>query len=135
MAETAVAVRELVAFCHRSGDIDQRFQASPTAADGQRGHREVAGRRPSGWEAEVALSHRWSDGDRTLLLRGRPVVIGALLSGLRIVVVGTMLPHGPVAAAAIIDAARHPPRRRTADARARRRCACIAPTRSQTRSH
>jgi DNA excision repair protein ERCC-2 len=71
MAETAVAVRELVAFCHRSGDIDQRFQASPTAADGQRGHREVARRRPADWEAEVALSHRWSDGERTLLLRGR----------------------------------------------------------------
>ena len=54
MAETAVAVRELVAFCHRSGDIDQRFQASPTAADGQRGHREVAGRRlPTVWRLEV----------------------------------------------------------------------------------
>ncbi|HKK23646.1 MAG TPA: hypothetical protein VJ947_08165, partial [Pseudohaliea sp.] len=71
IAGTAVAVRELVAFCHRSGDIDQRFQASPTAADGQRGHREVAQRRPAGWEAEVALSHRWTDGERTLLLRGR----------------------------------------------------------------
>ena len=71
MAETAVAVRELVAFCHRCGDIDQRFQASPTAADGQRGHREVAARRPAAWEAEVALSHAWSDGTRTVLLRGR----------------------------------------------------------------
>jgi DNA excision repair protein ERCC-2 len=71
MAETAVAVRELVAFCHRCGDIDHRFQASPTAADGQRGHREVAARRPADWEAEVALSHAWSDGTRTLLLRGR----------------------------------------------------------------
>ena len=90
MAETAVAVRELVAFCHRSGDIDQRFQASPTAADGQRGHREVAGRRPSGWEAEVALSHRWSDGDRTLLLRGRADGVqrdAALVACQRVVVI------------------------------------------------
>ncbi|MHA7816524.1 MAG: ATP-dependent DNA helicase [Pseudohaliea sp.] len=71
MAEIPVAVRELVAFCHRSGDIDQRFQASPTAADGQRGHRELAARRPAPWEAEVALSHRWTDGRRALLLRGR----------------------------------------------------------------
>ena len=71
MIESVVAVRELVAFCHRSGDIDQRFQAAPTAADGQRGHREVAARRPTGWEAEVALSYRRNQEGRSLLLRGR----------------------------------------------------------------
>src|SRR6056297_3314266 len=71
IAGTAVAVRELVAFCHRSGDIDQRFQATPTAADGQRGHREVAGRWPAGWEPEVPLSFRWCRDGRALLLRGR----------------------------------------------------------------
>lgn len=63
----AVAVRALCEFTARSGDLDLRFTPSPTALEGIMGHQLVAGRRPAGYEAEIALQSRF-DG---LVVRGR----------------------------------------------------------------
>jgi DNA excision repair protein ERCC-2 len=71
MTDVTVSVRELVAFCHRSGSIDHRFQPSPSAADGQRGHREVTAGRPDSYRAEYPLEYRRDGPRRRLLLRGR----------------------------------------------------------------
>ncbi|MDP3520891.1 MAG: helicase C-terminal domain-containing protein [Hydrogenophaga sp.] len=62
-----VAVRTLCDFAARQGDLDTRFTPGPTAAQGQEGHRLVAGRRPAHFQTEVSLSGRW----RHLLVRGR----------------------------------------------------------------
>ena len=42
-----VAVRTLCDFAARQGDLDTRFTPGPTAAQGQEGHRLVAGRATS----------------------------------------------------------------------------------------
>ena len=62
-----VAVRTLCDFTARQGDLDTRFTPGPTAAQGQEGHRLVAGRRPAHYQPERSLSARW----RHLLVRGR----------------------------------------------------------------
>jgi DNA excision repair protein ERCC-2 len=62
-----VAVRTLCDFAARQGDLDTRFTPGPTAAQGQEGHRLVAGRRPAHHQSEVSLSGRWHH----LLVRGR----------------------------------------------------------------
>ncbi len=51
-----VGVRELVEFTARSGDLDLRFSAAPTAQEGLAGHARVAGRRGPHYQSEVALS-------------------------------------------------------------------------------
>lgn len=66
-APLAVAVRALCEFTARSGDLDLRFTPSPTALEGILGHQQVAGRRPAGYEAEVALQTTFE----TLTVRGR----------------------------------------------------------------
>ena len=71
MLECVVAVRDLVAFCHRSGSLDRRLQPAPSAADGQRGHREVAAARGPDYRVEYALSYRRAGPRRCLVLRGR----------------------------------------------------------------
>ncbi len=63
----AVAVRALCEFTARSGDLDLRFTPSPTALEGILGHQRVTGRRPAGYEAEIALQSSF-DG---LAVRGR----------------------------------------------------------------
>ncbi|MEQ8517195.1 MAG: hypothetical protein RIC38_16475, partial [Chromatocurvus sp.] len=71
MPEVSVSVRELAAFCHRVGDLDARFGPGPTAADGIRGHRELAAARGADYLAEYALETSCRCGDLTLRLRGR----------------------------------------------------------------
>lgn len=71
MPEISVSVRELAAFCHRVGDLDARFGPGPSAAEGIRGHRELAAARGDGYLAEYALETTYTRGDLTLRLRGR----------------------------------------------------------------
>jgi DNA excision repair protein ERCC-2 len=66
-----VTVGELVAFCHRSGDIDHRFMPSPTGVQGVAGHQRVYRRRPASYRSEVPVEHRHQLGAVQLLLRGR----------------------------------------------------------------
>ncbi|WP_290877092.1 ATP-dependent DNA helicase [Aquabacterium sp.] len=51
-----VAVRALCEFTAKQGDLDLRFTPSPTAAEGMAGHALVAGRRGTGYLAELPLS-------------------------------------------------------------------------------
>jgi len=71
MSEFTISVRELAAFCHRRGDLDARFGPGPTAAEGVRGHRELAAARGPDYLAEYPLELTRRLGDLTLRLRGR----------------------------------------------------------------
>lgn len=71
MTEVVVTVRDLAAFCHRSGDIDHRFTPSPTGAEGVAGHQRVYRRRPESYRSEYPVEFRHTEGDLQLLLRGR----------------------------------------------------------------
>jgi DNA excision repair protein ERCC-2 len=62
-----VAVRALCEFTAKRGDLDLRFTPAPTALEGIEGHAVVAGRRGSGYEAEVTLIGTY----RELTVRGR----------------------------------------------------------------
>jgi DNA excision repair protein ERCC-2 len=69
--EIRLPVRELAAFCHRSGDIDYRFTPSPSAEQGIAGHQLVQGRRGASYQAEYGLETRVSYPDFELRLAGR----------------------------------------------------------------
>ena len=71
MIEISVTVHDLVAFCHRSGDIDHRFTPSPTGVQGVAGHQRVYRRRPASYRSEYPVEYRHTRGDMVLLLRGR----------------------------------------------------------------
>lgn len=71
MTEITVSVRDLVAFCHRSGHIDHRFTPSPSAEQGIEGHQRVYRRRPGSYRREYPVQWRHRQGDVTLLVRGR----------------------------------------------------------------
>jgi DNA excision repair protein ERCC-2 len=71
MIEISLPVRDLVAFCHRAGDIDHRFTPSPTGVQGVAGHQRIYGRRPVSYCSEYPVEYRHSQGDLQLLLRGR----------------------------------------------------------------
>jgi DNA excision repair protein ERCC-2 len=71
MTELTVAVRDLAAFCHRSGDIDHRFSPSPTGLQGVQGHQAVYRRRPDSYRSEYPVEYRHGDGRLPLILRGR----------------------------------------------------------------
>ncbi|MCP2091553.1 UNVERIFIED_ORG: DNA excision repair protein ERCC-2 [Paraburkholderia sediminicola] len=62
-----VAVRAMCEFTARRGDLDLRFTPAPTSLEGMAGHVTVAGRRASGYEAEVTLTGT----HRGLTVRGR----------------------------------------------------------------
>ncbi|WP_428385281.1 ATP-dependent DNA helicase [Nevskia ramosa] len=62
-----VPVRELVEFTAKRGDLDRRFTPAPTGQRGIAGHATVTGRRPDGYEREVALEGRHEE----LRVRGR----------------------------------------------------------------
>ena len=66
-ASFTVAVRMLCDFTARAGDLDQRFNPSPSAQEGIAGHTAVTARRPAGYEREVTLSGTWGP----LRVRGR----------------------------------------------------------------
>ncbi len=71
MPDFSVAVRDLVAFCHRSGDIDHRFTPSPTAEEGVQGHQRVYRRRPDSYLREYPVQYRHPLAGMALLIRGR----------------------------------------------------------------
>ena len=63
----AIGVRALCEFAARSGDLDLRFQPSPTAQEGIAGHGTVARRRPASYAAELLLT----GSHRGVVVRGR----------------------------------------------------------------
>jgi len=69
--ELTVSVGELVAFCHRRGDIDHRFTPSPTGVQGVAGHQRVYRRRGKSYRSEYPVEYRYTRGDLQLQLRGR----------------------------------------------------------------
>jgi DNA excision repair protein ERCC-2 len=71
MIEFAIAVTDLVRFCHRSGDIDHRFTPSPTSTEGIAGHRRLYARRPGSYRREYPVEYAHEAGDVRLILRGR----------------------------------------------------------------
>ncbi len=71
MLELAVSVGELVAFCHRAGDIDHRFRPSPTGEQGVAGHQLVYRRRGAGYRSEYPVEYCHREGEVCLRLRGR----------------------------------------------------------------
>ncbi|WP_374675129.1 ATP-dependent DNA helicase [Ideonella sp.] len=66
-----VAVRVLCDLAAREGDLDHRFNPSPTAEQGQAGHLAATRRRPPGWKAEVALAAEVAVPGGVLRVRGR----------------------------------------------------------------
>ncbi len=71
MIELDVTVRDLVAFCHRAGDIDHRFTPSPTGVQGVAGHQQVYRRRGDTYRSEYPVAYDHTEGDLKLRLRGR----------------------------------------------------------------
>ncbi len=71
MPEMQLSVRDLAAFCHRSGDIDYRFTPSPTAAEGIAGHQRLQGARGEAYQAEYHLKGEFDLGDLSVRVSGR----------------------------------------------------------------
>jgi DNA excision repair protein ERCC-2 len=71
MTEYRLPVRELAAFCHRSGDIDYRFTPSPSATQGVEGHQLLQGRRGDDYRAEYPLAAVFEREGFSLRLAGR----------------------------------------------------------------
>ncbi|MCR9107037.1 MAG: ATP-dependent DNA helicase [Gammaproteobacteria bacterium] len=71
MTEIRVAVRDLVNFCHRSGDIDTRFTPSPSGAQGIAGHQRLYARRAAAYQPEYPVRLTRQFGSATLQLTGR----------------------------------------------------------------
>lgn len=71
--EVRIAVRNLVEFILRNGDIDNRRGAAPdnAMAEGSRIHRMIQKRMGSGYRAEVPLSFRYNTGRYEILIEGR----------------------------------------------------------------
>lgn len=71
MIELSISVGDLVAFCHRAGDIDHRFTPSPTGVQGVAGHQRVYQRRGETYRSEYPVEILHTQGDLQLRLRGR----------------------------------------------------------------
>ncbi|MBT5007134.1 MAG: ATP-dependent DNA helicase [Halieaceae bacterium] len=71
MLEFGVNVRDLVAFCHRSGDIDHRYTPSPSAEQGIEGHGRIYRRRPESYQREYPVNFIHCEQGINLHLRGR----------------------------------------------------------------
>jgi DNA excision repair protein ERCC-2 len=71
VSELSIAVTELARFCHRSGDIDHRFQPSPTGVEGTAGHRRLYAQRPATYQSEYAVRYQHDEPALRLLLQGR----------------------------------------------------------------
>ncbi|CAA0099739.1 Uncharacterised protein [Halioglobus japonicus] len=69
--QLSIAVADLARFCHRSGDIDHRFKAAPTGAQGVAGHQRVYSRRPASYCSEYAVEYHHLEPGLQLTLRGR----------------------------------------------------------------
>ncbi len=66
-----VAVKELVGYSCRAGDLVTGFQAGPTAQQGAQAHRQLQKQRPEGYEAEVAVKHVLQRNQVELIISGR----------------------------------------------------------------
>lgn len=71
MIEHTTTVTTLAQFCHRQGDIDHRFTASPTGVQGIAGHQRLYARRPDSYLREHAVEHLHTQENLALTLRGR----------------------------------------------------------------
>lgn len=69
----SVSVREMVSFVLRTGDLGagHGFVGPNRALEGTRGHQRLQKKRPSTYEAEVAVSVEIEDDDFTLRIKGR----------------------------------------------------------------
>ncbi len=66
-----IAVRTLVDYALRSGDLDMRFAAPGRPQEGIRAHQRVQRQRPEGYRAEVAVSTEIETAGLTLVIGGR----------------------------------------------------------------
>tara|TARA_R110002110_G_scaffold205066_7_gene417195 strand:+ start:343293 stop:345599 length:2307 start_codon:yes stop_codon:yes gene_type:complete len=66
-----IAVGDLARFCHRRGDIDHRFNPSPSAEQGIAGHQRIYTRRPASYCSEHAVEYCHEEPGLALELRGR----------------------------------------------------------------
>ncbi len=71
MTELTLAITELARFCHSSGDIDHRFQPSPTGVEGTAGHQRLYAQRPASYQSEYAVRYQHAEPMLELLLQGR----------------------------------------------------------------
>ena len=71
VTELSITVTELTQFCHRRGDIDQRFKPSPTGVQGVAGHQRVYTRRQASYQREYAVEYQHTEPGLILTLRGR----------------------------------------------------------------
>ncbi|WP_329605302.1 ATP-dependent DNA helicase [Undibacterium fentianense] len=62
-----VAVRSLVEFTAKQGDLDFRFTPSPSGLEGIEGHQQVAARRKPNYQREIRLEGRYEE----LVIKGR----------------------------------------------------------------
>ncbi|MBR9979804.1 MAG: DEAD/DEAH box helicase, partial [Desulfatitalea sp.] len=66
-----VAVRTLVAFVLRCGDLRTDYMGAASAVEGIRAHQRIQRRRPAGYEAEVPVRHRVTRPGFDLCVSGR----------------------------------------------------------------
>ncbi|OED38432.1 hypothetical protein AB833_19835 [Chromatiales bacterium (ex Bugula neritina AB1)] len=66
-----ISVKKLVEFACRTGDLVSSGPAGPTAAEGQRAHRELQQLRNSNEQAEIKVTATVDIGDNQLLISGR----------------------------------------------------------------
>ncbi|MCP4398527.1 MAG: DEAD/DEAH box helicase [bacterium] len=67
----SIAVRALVEYTLRSGDLVSEFQGSIRAAEGSRIHRKIQKSRPEEYRAEVSISRQHETDEFSLEIRGR----------------------------------------------------------------
>jgi len=75
------SVRDLVAFCLRSGDLGSSFVSAQRAVEGTRGHQYAQDQRPPEYRSEVSVRHRVDDADSELSLEVVGRVDGVLHEG------------------------------------------------------
>ena len=66
-----IAVRELVEFVHKSGDLSMQFTGAQRPVDAIRAHQQIQRSRPVGYEAEVSLTHLYETERFILQIGGR----------------------------------------------------------------
>jgi DNA excision repair protein ERCC-2 len=66
-----VAVRTLVAFVLRCGDLCTDYMGAASAVEGIRAHQRIQRRRPAGYEAEVPVRHIVTRPEFDLCVSGR----------------------------------------------------------------
>ncbi|MEJ2156642.1 MAG: helicase C-terminal domain-containing protein [Desulfobacteraceae bacterium] len=80
----SIAVRSLVEFVLRSGDLRYEFMRSASAVEGIRAHQQIQRRRPPEYQAEVPVTQRVEHEDFELCITGR--IDGVMVEDSRVVV-------------------------------------------------